>query len=220
MLMTAFLPRFFYILAVIAIVLLLWPNPVTLFLAACCSCLTLPIYRRQCRQARCRMRYLRRAWAQGFKRRFCLALISKIPVLGYIVLLVSALVIPVATLVLLVSPQAGAGLARLRELRENNFQLPPHWVQPIRELRDSLPDIPSLAKLHDDLMHNLDAMASDAVGMLVSHSFGFVGGTMNVLWTTFLFLTLTVLFSCYARSIRIIAGRVFRLRQVRLRRFN
>jgi len=62
-------------------------------------------------------------------------------------------------------------------------------------------------------------MASDAVSMLVSHSFGVLGGTMDVLWTTFLFLTLTVLFTTYAHALRTITARIFHMPQARLRRF-
>lgn len=217
--MNAFLPRLFYVMAVVAVLLLLWPNPVTLFMAACSSCLTLPIYRRYRWQARCHMRQMTRSWPDSRKRRFCLALIRQLPVSAYILCIVSALVVPVATLVLLVSPQAAAGLARLRELRENNFQLPPHWLEPVRELLASLPEIPQVEQAFNDIVHNLDVMAGDAVGVLVSHSFGFVGGTMNVLWTTVLFLILTVLLTCYAVPVRIIAGRIFHMPQARLRRF-
>ena len=217
--MSALLPRIFYLLAAFAILLLLWPNPVTLFMAACFSCLTLPIYRRQLCRAKLRIRQLERHWPQGFRRRFCTACLRQQPMYGYIIFIISTLVIPVGTLVLLVSPQAAAGLARLRELRENNFQLPEHWQQSIREMLDTLPDIPSIEQSFNDLVKNLDSMASDAVGMLVSHSFDVLGGTMNVLWTTFLFLTLTVIFTAYARPIRIMAGRLFQMPQQQLHRF-
>ena len=217
--MPAFLPRLFYLLAALAIFLLLWPNPVTLFMAACFSCLTLPLFRRLRWRARRRAWQIRRSWSAGRARSVCLALCRQMPLINYITMIISALVVPVATLVLLVSPQAAAGLARLRELRENNFQLPPHWLEPIRMLRDSLPESPGMEKLLDDFVQHLDAMASDAVSMLVSHSFGVLGGTMDVLWTTFLFLTLTVLFTTYAHALRTITARIFHMPQARLRRF-
>lgn len=217
--MSSLLPRIFYLLAAFAILLLLWPNPVTLFMAACFSCLTLPLYRRQLCRTKRRIRQLEQHWPNSLRRRCCVAVLRQTPMCGYVIFLAASLLIPVATLVLLVSPQAAAGLVRLRELRENNFQLPEQWLEPIRKLRDSLPEIPSIEKFFDDLIQNLDSMASDAVGMLVSHSFGVLGGTMNVLWTTFLFLTLTVLFTAYSRPIRIMAGRFFHMPAARLCRF-
>ena len=50
--MTQTLPRLLYLLAVLACYLLLMPNPVTIFMAACLSCLTLPQYRRLRQKAR------------------------------------------------------------------------------------------------------------------------------------------------------------------------
>ena len=43
--MTLTLPRLLYILAALALYLLLWRNPITIFMAACLSCLSLPLYR-------------------------------------------------------------------------------------------------------------------------------------------------------------------------------
>ena len=44
--MPPYLPRILYLIAGFAWLLLLWPNQITLFMAASMSCLTLPFYRR------------------------------------------------------------------------------------------------------------------------------------------------------------------------------
>ena len=148
-----------------------------------------------------------------------MALSSYVPLGGYVTVLLSSLLAPVAVLALLVSPQAVAGLARLRELQANNFQLPPHWLEYIHAVRRSLAEYPSIEKALNEAIDNIDTLFSDAVGMLVSRSFGFVGSTMTVLWTLFLFLMLTVLFTVYSRRIRKVTCRIFHIPQELLTRF-
>ncbi len=62
-------------------------------------------------------------------------------------------------------------------------------------------------------------MFTDAVGILVSRSFDFVGGTMTVLWTFFLFFTLSVIFSVYSPLIGKLACRILNIPQVMLAHF-
>ncbi len=217
--MTVFLPRLLYLLAALAWYLLLWPNPVTIFMAACFSCLTLPLYRRLCLKAgRWRVR-LERRQPDSRKRRWLIGLSRHVPCWGDVTAVISSLLVPIAVLALLVSPQAAAGLARLRELQANNFQMPLHWVEYIQQWRLSLSAYPRIEKLIDDFLQNLDTLFGDTMSILVSRGFGFLGGTMTAFWTTFLFLTLTVLFTLYSRRIRKIFCRIFHLPQAFLRRF-
>ena len=217
--MTVPLPRLLYFLAALALYMLLWPNPITIFMAACFSCLTLPLYRRLRRATGAWRMHLERTTPNTRRRRLLLGLSSYVPLGGYVTAILFALLTPVAVLALLVSPQAVAGLARLRELQANNFQLPPHWLEYIHALRRRLAEYPNIEKALNDALDNIDTLFSDAVGMLVSRSFGFVGGTMTVLWTTFLFLTLTVLFTIYSRRIRKITCRIFHIPHDLLGRF-
>ncbi|MBD5627162.1 MAG: AI-2E family transporter [Desulfovibrio sp.] len=217
--MTFPLPRLLYLLAALALYLLLWPNPITIFMAACLSCLTVPLYRRLRQGTGLWRMHLEHGMPDSRWRRFLLALSSFVPLGGYVAVILSALIAPIAVLALLVSPQAVAGLARLRELQANNFQLPPNWLEYIHAVRRSLAEYPSIEKALNDVVDNLDTMFSDAVGMLVSRSFGFLGGTMTVLWTAFLFLTLTVLFTVYSRRIRKVTCRIFHIPQELLGRF-
>lgn len=217
--MTVPLPRLLYLLAALALYMLLWPNPITIFMAACFSCLTLPLYRRLRRETGIWRKRLEHDSPDSRRRRLLLALSSYLPLGGYVAVIISSLLTPVAVLVLLVSPQAVAGLARLRELQANNFQLPPHWLEYLHAVRRSLAEYPSIEKALNEAIVNLDTLFSDAVSMLVSRSFGFVGGTMTVFWTTFLFLTLTVLFTVYSRRIRKVTCRIFHIPHGILDRF-
>lgn len=216
--MVAFLPRLLYALACIACLLLVWANPLTLFLAACCACLTLPLFRK--------LRHKAEHWRQKLERmprsrwgNFLSRVSRHFPLLGYTVFLLAAFFTPILMLVLLVSPQAMSGLARLRELQASNFQIPAHWMEYIHSLRRSLSEYPTLEKALNDTINNFDSMFTDAVGMLVTRGFGFLGGTFNVVWLIFLFLMLTIIFTRYSSAIRKITGRILQLPQSMLARF-
>lgn len=216
--MAVSLPRILYLFSFLAWFLLLWPNPVTIFMAACFSCLTLPVYRRLRRKAGFWRKNLEKKSGGRF-RPFLLRATSSFPILSYICIILSSLFVPIAVLVLLVSPQAATGLARLRELRANNFQIPPEWLEYFHSVRRLLGDYPRIEKAVMEGLANLDSLFTDAVGMLVSRSFGFVGSTMSLFWTIFLFLTLTILFTVYARTIRKIASRILHVPHLLLGRF-
>ena len=130
--MTVFLPRLLYLLAALAWYLQLWPHPITIFMAGCFSCLTLPFYRHLRQRASAWRVRLERREPDSRGRRFLIRFSHHMPLCGYIAAIFSGLFVPIAILALLVSPQAVAGLARLRELQANNFQLPPQWVEHIQ----------------------------------------------------------------------------------------
>ena len=217
--MTQTLPRLLYLLAVLACYLLLMHNPVTIFMAACLSCLTLPQYHRLRQKARSWRMQIERNTPDSRKRRTLLALSHSTPLYAYISMLVASLVVPVAVLVLLVSPQAAAGFTRLRELQANNFQLPLEWVAYIQEWRQGLTEHPRLERIFNDLLLKLDSFFDSAMSVLLSRGVDFLGGTMTVLWTSFLFISLTVIFTVYSRHIRKITGRTLHISQPLLRRF-
>lgn len=202
------LPRILYLISALAWLLLLWPNPITIFMAACVSCLSLQVYKRLRMRAGIWRRRLEKSTMPKKSRNFLINLSRMMPISSYISLILFSLFTPIAVLALLVSPQAMAGLARLRELRASNFQLPPHWVEYIEHIRKVIHEYPRIEKIINDGLANLDTIFSDTVSMLVSRSFGFVGSTMSALWLTFLFLTLTILFTVKARSIRKITCRI------------
>lgn len=208
--MNFLLPRLLYLLAALAWLLLLWPNPVTTFLAACFSCLTFPFYhhlRKSIGRWRARLEKKPRTLAN----RILLGSAGCYPLVIYMAAILLALFIPIAALISLVSPQAAAGLDRLRQLQANNFQLPPSWVEYFQHLRSALSEYPAIEKLVDEFIINIDTFFGNTVSILVSRSFDFLGGTMTVFWTTFLFFTLTGLFTVYARLIRKTVCRLFLL---------
>lgn len=213
------LPRLLYLLAAVAWFLLLWPQPKTIFLAACLSCLTLPLYRALRKKTRCWRFHLSHN-ATPTKRGFFLqTLLKAVPLGGYLLMLFSCIAIPVAMLALLVSPQAAAGLARLKELQANKFQLPGEWISNIQSWRDQITAYPRLDKMLTDFLYKLETLLDDAMGILLTRSVDFLGGTMTVLWTCLLFFSLTVLFTIYARQIRKISGRILHIPQNMLQRF-
>ena len=67
----------------------------------------------------------------------------------------------------------------------------------------------------------LERPCRKACGMDCIHSDGLgrAGGTMTVLWTLFLFVTLTVIFAAYASRINLITARIFHIPATMLRRF-
>lgn len=217
--MTAMLPRSLYLLAVVMLYLLIWPNPVTLFLAACFSCLTLPYYRKLRLKADYWRLVLLKYPGSGLAKRILGSMARSFPMVAYTMTIIGSFLAPFAVMALLVSPQAVAGLERLRELKESNFQIPLHWVQYLQELRRYLHEFPTMEKAINDTISNLDSMLTNAVGMLVSRSFGFVGSTMNIFWLTFLFLMLTIIFTHYSKPIRLVFSRVLRLPISMLGRF-
>lgn len=217
--MIALMPRTLYAIAVIACVLLVWPNPITIFLAACFSCLTLPIYRRLRLRATRWRHEIESTMPKGRMRSFLTRVCAHFPILSYASFVVLSLFLPVAMLLLLVAPQAASGLARLRELRDSNFQVPPHWLEYFQAIKRSLAEYPNIEKAFNDAISNIDSMTTDAVGMLVSRSFGFVGSTFNVAWLVLLFLMLTVIFTRYSLAIRKISCRILQLPHTLLHRF-
>ncbi|MBQ9405654.1 MAG: AI-2E family transporter [Desulfovibrio sp.] len=213
------LPRLLYFLAALAWLLLLWSNPTTILLAACLSCLSLSLYRK----LQLRGQSWAKAWReeQPVQRWISIKLWTAryMPLTAYIGILLFCLLAPVAILALLVSPQATAGFARLRELQENNFQLPPEWVCNIQQWRQRLSEYPRIEKMLNDFVDKLGTLLDDAMNLLFTKGVEFLGGTMTVLWTSILFITLTILFTLYARQIRIIAARMLNLPQDMLVRF-
>ncbi|MDR1856898.1 MAG: AI-2E family transporter [Desulfovibrio sp.] len=219
MLRHVILSRLLYIAALVALALLLVPNPVTVFMAACFACLTLPLYRRIQHRARVWRRNLERRKPTILRRRLLIPLSRGAHISLYTISVILMVMAPFAALVLLVSPQASAGLQRLRQLQSQNFQIPPEWSVYMDHGRAMLAEYPRLERIVTDFFMDLDAFLADITGVLVNRSLDVLGGTMTVLWTTFLFFTLSVLFVAYSRNIRRVAGRILFLPQAVIRRF-
>ncbi len=211
-------PRILYVLAILAGVLLLRGNPTTLFLAACFACLSLPVYRRLVHAAFRRRRKLLRH-SPGLVRHLRLRINERSPLAAYVLLIISAVTVPIATLVLLVSPQVAGGLVRLRELQENNFQMPADWVERFRTLEAKLAAFPGLESTYRETVQNINKTLSDSMGLLINRGFDVLGGTMNALWCLVLFVILTVILALYGRRVALITSRVLQMPPAMLYRF-
>ena len=212
------LPRILYLLAAVAWLLLLKSNPVTLFLAGCAACLSLPVYRHlRIKARRWRARVLLRQ--QGWLRKCLFRFSRSMPIVLYTTGIITCICTPIAVLVLLVSPQIAGGVARLRELQANNFQLPPEWVAHIQGLRSELAEYPRLEQALNDALGQVDSLIGDTMGQLINRGFDLVGGTMSALWTLFLFVTLTVIFATSAQRINLVMARLFSIPVPMLKRF-
>ena len=190
------LPRILHILAVLAWLLMLRPYPVTLFMAGCSACLTLPMYR-----------FLRGRCSPALAATLYASAISAL------------VIVPIAVLILLVAPQVAAGVAMFNQLRAANFQLPQHWIDFLHGIRDSVASYPWLDKLVSDAVAHLESMAGEAVSLVVSHGVGVVGGTVTALWLLALFITATTLTAVYARQIHAITTSILNIPADMLDRF-
>lgn len=185
-----------YMLATASWLALLWPYPITLFLAGCTATLTLPLF------LRLRARFLPRT---------AIAL--------FVLFLSTAMLVPISVLIVLVVPQAQAGIAMFNQLRAANFQLPPHWLAWLDELYASIAQWPWLEKMLNDVSAHFETALGDIVQTVVSSSFGFVGGTVLTLWLLLLFITFTTLFVAYAEHIKKIAITILNIPSSMMGRF-
>lgn len=208
-----------YLAAMVCGAILLWPDPATVFLAACFSCLTLPIYRRQRLAALKWKRRLKHIRPQTRRSRLLEHMADITPVLTYTLFVMGSFIVPTAILAIVVAPQAEEGLAKLQQLRAANLSLPPSLVEYVEHLRHTFERHPFIERTLNDLLNKVNSLIGDGVSLLVSQSFNFLGSTLNMVWLTILFLMLTVPFTQYARKIRNVCNRALRLPNQMLGRF-
>ncbi|MCR5813172.1 MAG: AI-2E family transporter [Desulfovibrio sp.] len=214
--------RIFYLLAFLACGLLLLPTPGTVFLAVCFSCLGLPLYRHLKYLGLKKYRKLPKA--QSFRR----SLYRRSPLLLYTLSLLMSVFIPLAVLLLLVAPQASRGLTQLRSMEfaeKVKVLMPENLKNFVNSHLPSLNDYPALKNILGDLTDNISEHFFSFLGniftpsVLWQRAVGFLGGSLTVLWTLFLFFTLTILFTLYARQARTIVTRILQLPLGVIRRF-
>lgn len=122
-------------LAIGAWVFLLWPFPITTFMATCMACVTYPAYRKLHRK-------MSPSWAMT----------------TYTVGLAAITILPIATVVSLVTPQAVAGLKILDGLRDSGWIHSPEaqaWFTSVDAWLKNLPGLEG----------GLDQLASTAAGL-------------------------------------------------------
>ncbi len=180
--------RILYLLAAFAWLFLLWPYPITLFMAGAFACLTVPVFHKLCAR---------------FSRRNALLL--------YIAFTIALIVTPISFLILLVAPQAAAGFKMLNQLRESNFQLPPSWISFFQDIRNHLAEYPKIEKLVTDGIEQFDSTLGQLISIMVSNSFALVGGTMVYVWLLFLFVTMTTLFVASSKDLYAITRKILNI---------
>lgn len=185
-----------YLVAAAVWLLLLYPYPVTVFMAACLSCVLYPLHLRL------------QVKMPGGKGLAC-----------YIVAFAAMLLLPISILVLLVVPQATAGYYMLQRLREANFQMPPQWMEYWLQLKEKLSVIPGFESMLNDFISNIDNMLGKSISTAVSGGVGLVGSTFSALWLIFLFFTLTIICTVYAPRLHHLAAALTRLPIPMLDRF-
>lgn len=190
------LPRILYFLAALAWFILLKPYPVTVLFAGCTACLTLPAYK---------------LLQKKFKPYWAIIL--------YSFALSVAILIPIAVLVLLVAPQAAAGIDMFNQLREANFQLPPNWIDFFHGLRMNIASYSWLDKIVTDGVSHAETMIGDAVRSILTRTFSFVGGTVTALWLFVLFITIATLCVVYANRIHAVSIAILGIPAAMLSRF-
>ncbi len=185
-----------YAAAALAWALLLWPYPKTAFMAACVSCAFFPFFRR-----------LQRHFP-GWRG---IAL--------YMAAMVSSMLIPFSIIVGLVVPQAAAGIAMFKTLRDNNFQLPAHWVDRLDILGEKLSIIPGIEPMLQEITQDFESILSEMTGTIIGTGVSFVGSTLTVLWLLFLFVVLSTFCSVYAQRIFTVSCVLLRMPKAMLLRF-
>ncbi len=190
------MPLILYAVAVLAWALLLWPYPVTVFMAASISCAFYPLFQKL------QHRY------GGWKG-----------IAIYAAGMILVFLIPLSVLVRIVVPQAAAGINMLRTLKDNNFQLPEHWIERLHSLDESLSVIPGFDTMQNEFITNFEGLVSDMAGIIIGQGVSLVGSTMSALWLFFLFMTLSIFCSIYAQRIYTISHSLLGMSQEMLSRF-
>lgn len=167
--------RVYAILAFISWVILLWPFPGQAFLAACLSCLILPLYRRL---------------LDTLERRYAIACVALLLVLG--------IALPLTALALMVTPQAMNGLKAIDNLQKSG------WFQgaEFQALLDSVDVwvcmVPGMEKGVRALTSEVAALAGGVLRTTVAGGLGIAGSTMSLLLRLFMLVVLTLVGILYA----------------------
>lgn len=167
---TSYLPRILGGIALLAWLLLLWPFPVTTFMAGCVACVSYPLYQR-------------------LGRRFS----GSWPATIYIIGLVVLTALPIVVVVMLVTPQAVAGLRILDELRDAGWVLSPEAQAFMNTLNDWLMKIPGLEGGFRQLASRLADMAGVAARTVLAGGVGLAGSAFNAVFVMLLFVMIAVM---------------------------
>lgn len=180
-----YLPRILGGLALLSWLLLLWPFPVTTFMAGCVACVSYPLY----------------IWlGQRFSGSW--------PATIYIAGLVVLTALPIVAIVSLVTPQAVSGLRVLDELRDAGWVLSPEAQAFMTTLNDWLMKIPGLEGGFRELASRLADMAGVAARTVLAGGVGLAGSAFNAVFVMVLFVMITVMSVTQGPVIRLFTQRL------------
>ena len=162
-------------LAIGAWVFLLWPFPITTFMAMCMACVTYPAYRKLHRK-------MSPSWAMT----------------TYTVGLAAITILPIATVVSLVTPQAVAGLKILDGLRDSGWIHSPEAQAWFASVDAWLKNLPGLEGGLDQLASTAAGLAGTAARTVLAGGVGIAGGAFQAVLVLFLFVMITMM--CVTRA--------------------
>ena len=162
-------------LAIGAWVFLLWPFPVTTFLATCMACVSYPIYRKLHRK-----------------------LSPKLAMAAYTTGLALITILPIATIVSLVTPQAVAGLKILDGLRDSGWLSSPAAQAWFASIDAAIRKFPGLEGGLDQLASTAAGLAGTAARTVLAGGVGIAGGAFQMVLELFLFVMITMM--CATRA--------------------
>ncbi len=176
--------------------LLLWPFPAETFLAACFACFLRPLYVR-----------LLTKWKPGLATVF----------MGFSLSLSVAL--PIAIVVLMVTPQAIHGLTIVNNLQKSGWIYGPEMQAAFESVDSWLRDIPGLEGGITQITTELTAFLASSIQTLVTSGLGIAGSTMSFVVRIFILISLSMIGILYAQHIFIFARKVTRFPEEVLERF-
>ncbi len=191
-----YLPRIFVILAVLALVPLLFPYSVPVFMALCFAVLTMPLF-------------------EKLNAKFS----PFISIVLYTLALVFTIIIPISLAFILLIPQVINGISLLQHWRETGWQISPELEANIHELYTWVTQVPQIANWLTELEADLSALINSIVPRLLSGSLNFAGSVMGFGWSLFLFVVLTLIFLAYALPVKNIADKILNLPENMFDRF-
>lgn len=173
------------LMAVAAWVILLWPFPVTAFVAGCVACVSHPLYRRLVHR-------LPPHWA----------------LVAYTAGLVLVTLLPLAVIGSLVAPQAVNGLRVLDSLREPAWLLSPEAQEWFASADVWLKEIPGLEGGLSQIAGNAAGVAGSAARTVLAGGVGLAGGVFHAVLVIFLFIMMTLLAVGQGEQLREFAQRL------------
>ena len=169
--------RIYAILALVSWTILLWPFPNEVFLAACFACILSPHYNK------------------------LLTKVSKKMAITYITIgLCFAIILPITIVVVMITPQAIAGLQLLDDLQKSNWFHGTELQEYINYIDSWLRILPGLEGGVTQLSSELTGFLAGAIKTLVSKSLGIAGSTMGVLVRICILISLSIIGILHAHS--------------------